>query len=334
MNSSTYIIAEMSCNHLGSFDRAKEIIVAAKESGADAIKLQTDTVEYETVDCKNDYFKIDCGTIWDGQYLVDLYRKVLTPWEWHADLKAFADEIGIDLFSTPCAPIAVDFLEKLDVPMYKISAFEAIDIPLIEYAAAKQKPMLISVGISREEEIWEAIEACKKAGNDDITILKCTSSYPAKLEDMNLATIADMKEKFGVKVGLSDHTLCNEASVIAVTLGATVIEKHFTLSRDDGGEDSTFSIEPDELKALVKAVRDTEKLLGCVNYKVNQDNRKFARSLFVIEDMRKGDVFTNDNVRSVRPNDGLLPKYLPDILGKKATCDLERGTPMKMEFFE
>ena len=324
----------MSCNHLGSLDRAREIVRVAKECGADAIKLQTDRVDYETVDCRSDIFKIKGGTIWDGRYLVDLYEEVITPWGWHEELRDYAREIGIDLFSTPCAPIAVDFLENLDMPRYKISSFEAVDIPLIEYAAARMKPMLISVGILNKEEIWDAVNACRRVGNNDITLLKCTSSYPAKFEDMNLLTIGDIKREFGVKVGLSDHTLNIEASIIAVTLGATVIEKHFTLDRKLGGADAEFSINPQELKETVQAIRNTEKLLGIVSYEYNPDNRIFARSLFVIEDIQPGEVFTHENIRSVRPSDGLPPRMLNQIIGKRAKQYLAKGTPLNEGLYE
>lgn len=334
---SVYIIAEMSANHCGDKELAKKIIKSAHDCGVDAIKLQTYTADTLTIDCKSDIFKIKGGTLWDDKYLYDLYKDAYTPWEWQKELKDYAENIGIDLFSTPFDYTAVDFLESINVPMYKIASFEAIDYSLIKYCASKGKPMIISTGISSFEEIQEAIDACKSVGNNDITILKCTSSYPAKLEDMNLITIKDMYEKFapqGVKIGLSDHTMSIETVVTAVALGATVIEKHFTLDRALGGPDADFSLNPEELKATVQAIRNTEKLLGNVSYEVNPNNKIFARSLFAVKDIKKGENFTTENVRSIRPGCGLHPKYYEEILGKTATKNLEFGTPLTLEDFE
>lgn len=334
MKRRTYIIAEMSANHCGDKDLAKKIIKSAKECGADAVKLQTYTADTLTIDCKNEDFKLSSGTLWDGKYLYDLYKEAYTPWKWQTELKKYADEIGIELFSTPFDNTSVDFLESINVTKYKIAAFEAIDYPLIKYTASKMKPMIISTGISSFEEIQEAIDACKSVGNNDITILKCTSAYPAKLEDMNLITIKDMYEKFapqGVKIGLSDHTMDKETAIAAVALGATVIEKHFTLDRALGGADSAFSLNSDELKELIKAIRNTEKLLGKVDYTVNENNRKLARSLYVVKDIKKGEKFTEENIRSIRPGYGLHPKYYEYILGKKSKLDLKKGTPFKIE---
>ena len=325
-----FIIAEMSANHCGDLDLAKKIIAAAKDAGADAVKIQTYTADTITIDSKRDEFRIR-GGLWDGRFLYELYQKASTPWEWQPKLKAFADEIGIPLFSTPFDKTAVDFLEKMDVPMYKIASFEAFDYPLIRYAAKCGKPMIISVGVSTLEEIQGAIDACKEVGNDDITILKCTSSYPAKLEDMNLLTIRDMIDRFGpqgVRIGLSDHSMSVEPVVAAVALGARVVEKHFTLDRALGGEDSGFSLNADEFAAMVAAVRRTEKALGSVSYDVNQDNRRSARSLYVVKPIRKGEIFTEDNVRSIRPNAGLAPGRLDAILGRSAVRDIASGEPL------
>lgn len=332
MSPSVYIIAEMSANHCGDKELAKKIIKAAKDCGADAVKLQTYTADTLTIDCKDDCFKLSGGTLWDDKYLYDLYQEAYTPWEWQRELKEYADEIGIELFSTPFDKSAVDFLEKIGVQKYKIASFEAVDIPLIEYTASKGKPMIISTGIASKEDIKEAVEACRRVGNNDVTLLKCTSAYPAKIEDMNLMTIADMKAEFGVKVGLSDHSMSIIPPVVAVALGAEVIEKHFTLDRKLGGADSGFSLNQEEFSEMVKAVRDAEKTLGRVDYSVNLQNRKFARSLFVCEDIRAGELFTETNVRSIRPSNGCLPKYLPEILGKTAACDLKKGTPMSLEY--
>lgn len=329
-NDSVFIIAEMSANHCGDMDLAKKLIAAAKDAGADAVKIQTYTADTITIDSKRDEFRIR-GGLWDGRFLYELYQKASTPWEWQPKLKAFADEIGIRLFSTPFDKTAVDFLEKMDVPMYKIASFEAFDYPLIRYAAKCGKPMIISTGISTLDEIQGAIDACKEVGNNDITILKCTSAYPAKLEDMNLLTIRDMIDRFGpqgVRIGLSDHSMSIEPVVAAVALGARVVEKHFTLDRALGGEDSGFSLNPDEFAAMVAAVRRTEKALGRVSYDVNQDNRRFARSLYVVKPIRKGERFTEDNMRSIRPASGLHPGRFDDIIGKVAACDIASGTPL------
>lgn len=334
----TYIIAEISANHCGDINLAKKIIKKSKEIGADAVKIQTYTADTLTIDCKNEEFQIkDNNSLWNGENLYSLYQKAYTPWEWQGELKKYADEVGIDFFSTPFDYTAVDFLESIDVPMYKIASFEAIDYPLIKYAASKGKPMIISVGISSFEEIQVAIDACKSVGNNDITILKCTSAYPAKLEDMNLNTIRDMYEKFasqGVKIGLSDHSMSIIPPVAAVAMGAKVIEKHFTLDRALGGADSGFSLNKEEFAEMIKAVRNTEKALGKVDYTVSKNNRKFARSLYVVKDIKKGEKFTAENIRSIRPSNGLHPKYYENILGKTANCDLKFGTPLKKEYIE
>ncbi len=333
-NSPVYIIAEVSANHNQDFEIAKEMIKAAKDAGADAVKLQTYTPDTITLKCDNEYFQIKQGTIWDGKTLYELYEEAYTPWEWQPKLKSYADYIGIDLFSSPFDKSAVDFLEKMDVPAYKIASFEITDIPLIEYAASKGKPMIISTGIATLCDIEEAVNACRRVGNEQIILLKCTSAYPAPLEDANLRTIPNLSETFGVIAGFSDHTLGITAPVAAVTLGAKVIEKHFILDKSLGGPDAAFSLDINEFKEMVKAVRDTEKLLGRVDYAMNEKKRKsreFSRSLFVVKDIKKGEILTEKNVRSVRPGFGLHPKYLKDILGKKATVDLKRGTPLKWE---
>ena len=331
-----FIIAELSANHNGDLDIAIETIRAAKRAGADAIKLQTYTPDTLTINCDNDYFKIDGGTLWDGKTLYELYGEAYTPWEWHQQLFDVAHEEGLICFSSPFDKTAVDFLEKLNVPAYKIASFEIQDIPLIAYAASKGKPIIMSTGIAEEQDISLAIETCIKAGNDEIILLKCTSSYPAPLDLANLNTIPDLKKRFNVEVGFSDHTYGFLAPVVATTLGANVIEKHFILNKEIGGPDADFSLDEQEFSEMVKAVRDTEKLLGKVSYKISEKvkkNRKFARSLFIVENIKKGDVITINNVRSIRPGYGLHPKYLNDVLGKVVKKDLEKGTPLKREHF-
>lgn len=330
---SVYIIAEMSANHCGDKELAKKIIKAAKDSGADAIKLQTYTADTLTIDCKNEYFHIKEG-LWEGRYLYDLYKEACTPWEWQKELKNYADKIGIELFSTPFDKTSVDFLESIGVKKYKIASFEAVDYELIKYTASKGSPVIISTGISSFKEIQEAIDICKSAGNSDITILKCTSAYPAGAEDMNLLTIKDMIEKFtpqGIKVGLSDHSTNNEISIAATALGATVIEKHFTLDRALGGADAGFSMNPDEFKELVNSIRLTEKALGRVCYDVNEKNRALARSIFAIKDIKKGEKLTEKNIKIIRPGFGLHPKYYNDIIGKSAKRNIKYGTPIHKE---
>lgn len=325
----------MSANHCGDKKIAKKMIKAAKESGADAIKLQTYSADTLTIDCKNDCFRLNNGTLWDGKYLYDLYKEAYTPWEWQKELKAYADSIGIELFSTPFDKSSVDFLEKIGVKKYKIASFEAIDYELLKYTASKNKPMIISTGISSFEEIQEAIDICKSYNNNDITILKCTSSYPAKPEDMNLLTIKDMIEKFspqGVKIGLSDHSMSIVPPICAVALGAKVIEKHFTLDRALGGEDSGFSLNKEEFKLMVEKVREAELTMGNTDYSINENLRKGARSLFAVKDIKKGEKFTPENVRSIRPNYGLHPRYYEKVIGKVAKCDISFGTPLNFTF--
>ena len=331
---SVFIIAEMSANHNHNIETALETIKAAKESGADAVKIQTYTADTLTLDCDNEYFQIKQGTLWDGTTLYKLYQKAYTPWEWHRELFDYAKEIGIPLFSTPFDKTAVDFLEKLNNPIIKIASFELVDIPLVEYAASKGKPMIMSTGIATLQEIQDAVDACRKAGNNDITLLKCTSSYPALLDEANLLTIPDMAERFGSKVGLSDHSAGCVAACTAVALGAQVIEKHFIIDRSIGGPDAAFSMTKDEFAEMVKRVRETEKCLGRVSYNLSdkmKKNRKFARSLFAVEDIKKGEFFTEQNIRSIRPGDGCSPKYLPFLIGKPAKKAYKKGEPIVWE---
>lgn len=337
MKNKVFIIAEMSANHCGRVDLARQLIDTAKTMGADAVKIQTYTADTLTLNCRHAEFRVSDTTLWNDRYLYDLYQEACTPWEWQAELKAYADFIGIPLFSTPFDATAVDFLEGLGVGMYKVASFEAIDIPLLRYIARLHKPMIISTGVCSFKEMQEAVNACKTCGNHDVTLLKCTSSYPAPLQEMNLMTIADMREKFGpqgVKVGLSDHSMSIIPPVAAVALGATVIEKHFTLNRDLGGPDAKFSLEPEEFRSMVKAIRDTEMALGAVDYSINEKNRRFARSLYVVKDIRTGELVTEDNIRSVRPSKGLHPRYYDAVLGKRAKRDLLFGTPLSFDDLE
>jgi len=336
MKKGTFIIAELSANHNGDLQVALETIRAAKRTGADAVKIQTYTADTLTIDCKNDYFKINHGTAWDGEYLYDLYNRAYTPWEWHAEIFRVAKEEGIICFSSPFDNTAVDLLEELKSPIYKIASFEIQDIPLIEYAASKGKPMILSTGIAEIEDIELAIETCKKAGNNDITILKCTSAYPADPKDANLLTIPDIKSRFGVKVGLSDHTMGIEGPVVATVLGATVIEKHFILDKSIGGPDAHFSLDEKEFTEMVKAVRIAENMMGVVDYKMTEKKKKsrqFSRSLFIVQDVKAGEKITKENVRSIRPGFGMHPKYYNEILGKKVSQSIKRGTPLSPDFF-
>ncbi len=327
----TFIIAELSANHNHKKEIALESIKAAKEAGVDAVKIQTYTADTITLNCDNEYFQIKQGTLWDGTTLYKLYQQAYTPWEWHKELFDYAKEIGIPLFSTPFDKTAVDFLEELNNPIYKIASFELVDIPLIEYAASKGRPMIMSTGIATLQEIQEAVDACRKVGNNDITLLKCTSSYPAPLNEANLLTIPDMEKRFGCKVGLSDHSTGNVAACTAVALGARVIEKHFIIDRSIGGPDASFSMTKDEFAEMVKRVRETEECLGQVSYELSEkmkNNRHFARSLFACADIKKGELFTVQNIRSVRPSNGCSPKYLPELLGKASDKDYKFGDPI------
>ena len=330
-DSHCFIIAELSANHGGDIKIAIETIKAAKRAGADAIKLQTYTADTITLDSKKEHFKINQGTHWDGQYLYDLYKQASLPWNWHTELFQVAKEEGLICFSSPFDFSAVDFLEELDNPIYKIASFEITDIPLISYVASKGKPVIISTGIATIEDIELAIETCKIEGNHDITILKCTSEYPANPEDANLKTIQDIATRFKVKSGLSDHTLGIEAPMIAVAMGAKVIEKHFILNKKIGGPDAHFSLDEMEFKQMVEAVRLTEMLIGTVDYKMTEKrkaSREFSRSLFVTESVKKGTLISSENVRSIRPGFGLHPKYYKEVLGKFFSKDVEKGTPL------
>lgn len=337
MKDKVIIVAEMSANHNGHLDTALETIRAAKRAGADAIKLQTYTADTITLDCKSDDFKITQGTLWDGRYLYDLYKEAYTPWEWHDELYRVAREEGLICFSTPFDKTAVDFLEKLDNPIYKIASFEITDIPLIEYAASKNKPMVISTGIAELEDIELAVETCRKAGNNNITLLKCTSSYPAPIEEANLCVIKDLATRFGVKAGLSDHTLGSVAPIVAVTQGAVMIEKHFIIDRSIGGPDAAFSMDEKEFTQMVHDVRNAELSIGQVTYNLTDKQRAgrcFSRSLYVAKDMKAGDIITEENVRSVRPGFGLHPKYLNVIHGKKFKIDASKGDRMNLEMID
>ncbi|WPC41049.1 pseudaminic acid synthase [Clostridium sp. JS66] len=333
----TFIIAEMSANHNQNFNKAVEIIKRAKEAGADAIKLQTYTPDTITLDCDNEYFQIKQGTIWDGTTLHKLYQKAYTPWEWQPRLKEEAEKEGLICFSSPFDKTAVDFLEKMDVPAYKIASFEITDIPFIEYIASKNKPVIMSTGIATLADIEEAINACKRMGNQQIILLKCTSAYPAPMDTVNLKTIPNMAETFGAVVGLSDHTLGTHVSAASIALGAKVIEKHFTISRSEGGPDAAFSMEPAEFKEMVKGIRDVEKALGIVTYDLTEKQRRsreHSRSLFVVKEVNKGELFTEENVKSIRPAFGMETKYFKDVIGKKASMDIKKGTPMTWNLIE
>lgn len=326
-----FIVAEISANHHQQFDEAVALVRQAKEVGADAVKLQTYTPDTMTIRSDRPEFKISGGTPWDGHTLYQLYGQAYTPWEWQPKLKKIADDLGLALFSTPFDKTAVDFLEEMGVPAYKVASFEIVDIPLIEYIASQGKPVIMSTGMATLAEIDEAVQAARNAGASQIALLKCTSAYPAPAEEMNLKTIPHLAEKFGVPVGLSDHTLGLAVPVAAVALGACMIEKHFTLSRRVPGPDSAFSLEPEEFKTMVAAIRTAEKALGEVRYEVSQaeaGSRVFRRSLFVVKDIKAGEVFTEDNIRSIRPGSGLHPRHIREILGRQAARDIQRGTPL------
>lgn len=329
------IVAEMSANHHGDKQLAIETIKAAKRAGADAIKMQTYTADTITLDCDKPDFIINEGSIWDGRTFHELYEKAYTPWEWHEDLFKVAHDEGLICFSSPFDKTAVDLLESLDAPMYKIASFEITDIPLIEYAASKMKPMIMATGISTVEDIELAVNACRKVGNNDITLLKCTSAYPAPVEEANVIMIRDLAERFNVKSGLSDHTIGSMVPVLAVANGAVMIEKHFILNKEVESEDASFSMDENEFREMVKEVRMAEAAMGKVDYTLTEKmkgSRTACRSLYVAEDMKAGDIITEQNVRSVRPGYGLNPKYLPEILGKQVNRDLEKGTRFSLDF--
>ncbi|HOI29393.1 MAG TPA: pseudaminic acid synthase [Melioribacteraceae bacterium] len=332
-----FIIAELSANHNHDFNIAVESIKAIKECGADAVKLQTYTPDTLTLNSEKDCFKINQGTIWDGTTLYKLYEKAYTPWEWQPELKKIADQLGLICFSSPFDKSAVDFLEKMNVPAYKIASFEIVDLPLIEYTASKEKPVIISTGIATENEIEEAVDACRRAGNNQVALLKCTSEYPAKIEDANLNSIPFLKERFKTVAGLSDHTPGITVPIAAAAIGARIIEKHFIIDRRIGGPDSSFSLEPSEFKFMVDSIRTVEKALGKEGIELTErvkKSRKFARSLFVVENIKKGELFTENNIRSIRPSDGLPPKLINEVIGKKAKMDIEKGTPLSTDLIE
>ena len=329
----TYIIAEMSANHAGSIERAKEIIHAAKESGADCIKIQTYTPDTMTIDCDNQYFLINGGT-WDGENLYHLYEKAYTPWEWQAELMQEAEAVGIDFLSTPFDKSSVDFLEELGLDFYKIASFELVDIPLIEYVASKGKPIIMSTGMASLAEIEDAVSVVRRTGNSQLALLRCASAYPAITDQMNLKTMKNMSEVFDVPVGLSDHSMGSVGAIAAVAMGASIIEKHFCLSRAIENPDSSFSMEPDEFAQMVRDIRQVEKAIGTVNYGISgqeKSNKVFRRSIFCVENIKKGELITEKNVRIIRPGDGLPPKYYSQILGQRALYNIERGTPMSFE---
>jgi pseudaminic acid synthase len=333
-NNPVYIVAEMSANHSQDFGQAVQIIHAAKDAGADAVKLQTYTPDTITIDCNNEYFRIGKGTIWAGRTLYDLYKEAYTPWEWQPKLKEVADDLGLDLFSSPFDHTAVDFLETMGVPAYKIASFELVDLPLIRRVAQTGKPIIMSTGMAALAEIDEAVHTAREAGATQIALLKCTSAYPAAPEEMNLRTIPHLSEAFQVPAGLSDHTLGIAIPVVAVALGACIVEKHFTLSRSIPGPDSSFSLEPEEFKAMVKAIRTTEKALGKINYEITPKeavSRAFRRSLFIVKDMKADEKFTEENVRSIRPGYGLPTRYLNSIIGRKAVKNIKMGTPLSWD---
>ena len=329
-----FIIAELSANHGGDIAIALQTIQAAKEAGADGIKLQTYTPDTITMDVKSDLFKVEKGSIWEGKYLYDLYQEAYTPWEWHAELFAAARNEGLVCFSSPFDKSAVDLLETLDTPAYKIASFEINDIPLIRYAAEKGKPMIISTGIATEEDIRSALEACREVGNEDITLLKCTSSYPAPVERANMLTMQDFGKRFQVKYGLSDHTLGEEVPVVATALGASMIEKHFIIDKKIGGPDASFSLDVQEFKSMVKAVRKAEKALGSLTYELDPKtikSRAYRRSLFAAKDIEAGESFSQENVKSIRPGNGLEPKHWDQVLTMKSKVFIPKGTPLSFE---
>lgn len=331
----TYVIAELSANHNGDFEQAVRIVYAAKDAGADAVKLQTYTADTITIASDREEFRVNGGTLWDGRTLHELYAEASMPWDWQPRLKELAESMGMECFSSAFDATAVDFLETMDVRAHKIASFELVDIPLIQKMARTGKPLILSTGMATEEEIREAVEAARGAGAKGIALLKCTSAYPAPADEMNLRTIPDMFTRFGVPVGLSDHTMGIAAPVAAVALGACIVEKHLTLSRSTPGPDSAFSLEPQEFKAMVEAIRIAEKALGEVSYGATGKDAaslKFRRSLFAVEDIGSGEIFTTSNVRSIRPADGLHPRHLNEVLGKAAACGIKRGTPLRWNF--
>lgn len=333
-NSPVFIIAELSANHNGSLETAIDTVKAAKRAGADCIKLQTFTADTITLDSNKEDFKIKQGTLWDGQYLHDLYKTAYLPWEWHKKIMDVAREEGLICFSSPFDKTAVDFLENLEAPAYKIASFEITDIPLIEYVASKGKPVIISTGIAEKKDIELALEACHRMGNKDIALLKCTSSYPAPIEEANMVMVKDLSQRYNVISGLSDHTMGATVPVVATCFGAKIIEKHFILNKSIGGPDASFSMDEQEFTAMVQAVREAEKAIGVVDYSLTEKQKKgrdFSRSLYVVEDVKAGDIVSEKNVRSIRPGFGLHPKYFSKILGKKVLHNMEKGSRFSLE---
>ena len=331
------IVAELSGNHNGDYERAVALVHAAAEAGADAVKLQTYTADTITIDCDKPYFQLNRGTLWDGTTLYKLYQEAYTPWEWHEGLAAEAKKCGMLCFSSPFDPTAVDLMERLEMPAFKIASFEITDVPLIRYAASKGKPVILATGIAHAEDIRSAVDAIRQQGNENIILLKCVSAYPTPYEDVNLRMMPGLGETYGVQYGLSDHTPGSTVAVAAAAMGARMIEKHLTLKRADGGPDAAFSMEPEEFADMVRQVRIVEKALGSAGYALTEKQeteRALARSLFVVQNIRKGEVFTDRHVRSIRPGYGLSPARLDEVLGKKATRDIERGEPLREGDFE
>lgn len=337
INKATYIIAEMSGNHNGDLQIALDTIKAAKQCGANAIKLQTYTADTMTLNIDGEEFEANPAGPWAGRRLYDLYEEAHTPWEWHEKLFTYAREIGIDIFSSPFDKSAVDFLEQFNPSAYKIASFEITDYDLVRYVASKGKPIIISTGIATIQEIQDVVDICRKEGNDNIVLLKCTSAYPAPLDEANLKAIVNLAQTFDVYSGFSDHTLGTTAPVVATSLGANVIEKHFILDKSLGGPDCHFSLDKNEFKQMVRSVRDTEKLLGKVNYSLTEkrlSSRRSSRSLYIVKDIKKGETLSLDNIKSIRPGKGLHPKYLDEVLGKKVNQDLKKGTALNWDIFE
>lgn len=331
----TFLVAEVSANHLQDYGRAEAIIRAAKEAGADAVKLQTYTPDTITLDCDNDYFQITQGTIWDGTTLHKLYEEAYTPWEWQPKLMELANGLGMECFSSPFDATAVDFMREMDMPAYKVASFEINDIPLIRRIARIGKPIIFATGIAYLEDIERALAVCKEEGNEQVILLKCTSTYPSPYEDMNLKVIPHMAETFDCLAGLSDHSMGTAVAVASVALGAKMVEKHLTLSRPDGGPDAAFSMEPEEFRKMAEEIRIVEKALGRVTYELTEKQKKSredGRSLFVVEDIGKGEIFTEENVRSIRPAFGMHTMYYDEVIGKRARVDIAKGTPLDWKY--
>ena len=336
-NSPCFIIAELSANHNGSLQTALETVRAAKRAGADSIKLQTYTADTLTINCDKEDFIIRSGSIWDGKSYYELYQEAYTPWKWHAEIMKVAQEEGLICFSSPFDPSSVDFLEELNVPAYKIASFEITDIPLIEYVASKGKPVIISTGIAELEDIELALDACRRMGNNDIALLKCTSSYPSPIEEANMAMVKDFTERFGVISGISDHTMGSTVPVVATCFGAKIIEKHFIIDRTIGGPDASFSMNEQEFTEMVKSVRDAEKAIGVVDYKLTRkqaSGKNFSRSLYVVQNITAGEIITTANIKSKRPGFSLHPKYYKELIGKRANRDLQIGDRVDLAFFD